>query len=170
MTECVIDRLKFVEIDEHQRHLGFITARLCYGLMQTVGKEGSVREPCKQVVMRQVLSTLLGRLALGNIGKYSDIVGRQTHVIAYPFERKPFQIQVAILAAIADFALPGTSSKQTLPHILVKLRRLSGGGKHLRILSDNFIRQITGDARERGINRDDSIFQVSHYDRFVHGV
>ena len=75
MTQCVVDLLESVEIDEHQRQRFPVPLRQADGLTAPFMQQRTVRQARQGVEMRQPLYLLLRLLAFGHVVEQADIVG-----------------------------------------------------------------------------------------------
>src|SRR5690606_28444858 len=77
-----------------------------------------------------------------------------------------FQIDVAVLLAVPDLALPEALFLNGLPQGVIEFAALPAGLQEARLLADRFYGRIAGQPRERRINRYNRARQIGDHDAF----
>ena len=116
--------------------------------------------------MRQELDSGFRRLALGNIGKTADVVGRLTGLAAHGDNGQPLEVELAGLAAIPEFSGPGPLFGKRRPHFRVNLAGRQVCRENLRVLAQHFFRGIAGQATEGFVGLDDMRVGIGDDDAF----
>lgn len=128
MADRVIDRFESIEIDKEQRHLAALARGAVEKAFQAIGQQRSVRQLGERIEVSQLLYALFGLLAFGDVREDADVV-RDAAADMDRANRQPSGVQVAVLAAVDDLALPMAFRAQRAPHAGVKHRVLTPGSK-----------------------------------------
>jgi hypothetical protein len=130
---------------------------------EAVGQAG------QRVVVRQVVDARLGLLVLGDVGEDGDVVGDAVRLLAVPVgdgvDGHPLRVDLAVLAAIPDFAGPAAGIAQGFPHLPVEVGFVAAGGEQARVFAEDVHRIVAGDLGEGAIDRDHPVVRIADHDR-----
>ncbi|MNT71078.1 hypothetical protein D3C72_2095270 [compost metagenome] len=120
MAKTVVDVFETVQVQKQHRTLAFGSLGTGEGRLQAVLEQGAVGQACEWVVVRLVVEFGLGMLEAGYVGKHRNKVGYTPVPVAHGTDGQPTGVQLAIFAAVMDFALPVAFSGELVPHGGVK--------------------------------------------------
>ena len=122
---------------------------------QAIKHQPPVGQLSQAVMEGQMLDFVGGHLARRDVGQGGDVVGNDSGTILHNGNGEPFGIDLAVLAPVPDFSLPGSGTCNASPHRGKKIRIVSTGVEQLRCLARSFPGTIAGDAGEGPIDAQD---------------
>ncbi len=106
VPECIVDILESVQVHEHHRYQGVRAPRILEQLAQPVHRQRSVRQAGESVETGLADQTLLVILAQADVFFQADVMGDLPIARLERRDDRVFPVQIAILAPVADLALP----------------------------------------------------------------
>ena len=173
MSHGVIHILEKIKIDVEQGETPLVTLGVGERQLQVILKQIAVGQAGQHVVVGLETQSVLGFLALGDVGESGHIAAGQIKRANSFFlageqggDGQPFHIGRAVLAAIPDFSCPATGLQNAAPHVFVKLAIVLAGAEQLARLADGLCLAITCDAREGRVDHDDAVAAIYDHDGF----
>lgn len=144
---------------------GLVPRRPCRRLSQAVFEQAAVGQAGQEVVMRHVLHFFHHLIRFGDVGQQTNVVGH----IGPGFHGADIgadEIFFAGFLPVPDLALPVADGMQGLPHFSVEAVGVAFRGKHFRVLANDFIRTITGQAFQSLVHGQGTIVGSGNDDAF----
>ncbi len=136
------------------------------GLLQAVEQQRAVRQARERIEKGQFPDPLFRDLAFGDVVMRDDIMADDAVVAAHRRDREPLRIDLAVLAAVPDLALPSAVAMDRLPHLAEERFVVSAGAQHARRLADDFRGRVAGALGKGRIDAQDRVARVGHHHRF----
>ena len=162
MAETVVDRLEVVQIDEENRHPRAGSLRDLERMLESRVDEQPVGQSRQRIVVGQPAQAGFGFLEVGDIGKYPDVMAVAARWVTHHADRHPLGVDLAILAPVADLALPMSLLEQTGPHVTVEGLVMAPRTQARGGLAEHFVLAVAGNLGESPIHRDDGRIEVGH--------
>ncbi len=156
----IVDVLEVVQIDEHQRAQLVAAPAGGHGLVQAIEQQPAIGQTGQRIVEGQVVDPLLGRLAIGDVGKGGDIMGDLAVDVAYGTDGQPLGKYLAALAPVPDLAFPHAGGFDARPHGTVEVRPVSPRREQRGGLADGFGGTVPTDAAEGAVDAQDAVLRV----------
>ena len=146
MAVAVVDALEAVQIERHHRQPRFAPQRLRHALLQAVGQQTAVGQLSQGIVVSHLLELALMGFLRGYVGKQADITQRLPRAVTYGADGQLLDEQLAVLAPVPYLTRPMPLDEQRRPHLRIELRRLPARTQDARILPDQLLTRIAGQA------------------------
>ncbi len=138
VTERVIDVLETIDVHEDQRQRFGVAFDAAQCLADAIGQQAAVGQAGQRVEMRQPVNVRLVRLVRRDVGDDRDVVADLAVFVVHAADRRELGIQVAVLAPVPEFAVPGTVHPDAFPHGTHERCIVATGVHHGRRLADQF--------------------------------
>ena len=111
--------------------------------------------------MGEILNSCFGRLANRYVVENSDVMADPIFGVAQRRDAQPLGVNLAVFAAIPDFALPVPQLLQRGPHLPIKIPVVAAGRQQSRISSADFLQRITGHLGKGAVDHQDAVVAVA---------
>lgn len=166
MAEAVVDVLEAVQVQKQHGAQAAGLFAVQQGGLQAVFEQGAVGQAGEGVVVCLVVQACLSVLEAGDVGEDSDEMGDEVVLVAHGADGQPARVDVAVLAAVVDLALPVAFCSQLMPHRGIEGAVVLARGKQTGRMADGFGLAVTGDLTERAIDGMDALARVGDQHAF----
>ncbi len=160
VAQAVIDVLEAIQIEEQDCAEAAGLFAVQQGGLKPALEQYSVGQAGERVMMGLIVEARLGVFEAGNVGEDGDEVGQEVVFVAHGTDGQPARVKLAVLAAVADFALPVALGCQLVPHRGIERAVMLAGGKQARGLPDGFTFAVASDFRERAVDGADALVGI----------
>ena len=116
VSEAVVDVFEAVQVQKQHGAQASGLFAVQQGGLQAVFEQGAVGQAGEGVVVGLVVQACLSVLEAGDVGEHGDEMGDEVVLVAHGADGQPARVDVAVLAAVIDFALPVAFRGQLMPH------------------------------------------------------
>ena len=167
VAELVVEGLEAVQVQIDHRHLVLVLRGLAHGDQQAVGQQAAVGQTGQGVVLAQALYLALLLAQRAQVGRDAGVALQAPAGVGHRADGEQAGIDLARFAPVPDFPAPQPVLAQRQPHLAVKRGVVAARGPKARVLAQQFLASVAGEAAQGGIDVDDLATGVGDDDGVV---